>query len=406
MDLRWKTLAPKTAEAAPEKAAPPVRHPWGRVGQQAPTSGPWWTAAEFPDLGSYYEHDPARWIGIPLLQRAFEGGPPVRLGGWEGNLVVPSQQLLQTIEAALGTRLVRVQDGTNGNGSFWFVSETTMLIFTLAEQGRYASIKIVTVDEEVVKKSSLLLNRCVQPDDPAKGLVFALAKGMGGYQLTRLGAAGTPLERGNYMPEVIADYDHVVADLNTASPCGRLIILSGEPGTGKTFIVRSLLSAASRAAFILIPSHLVEGLSGPEILPALTGAKNEFNGPIVLIIEDADQCLVPRKSGNMNAISSLLNLGDGILGSILDVRILATTNAEKIEIDKATRRPGRLCRYMEVGTLSPAIATKALHRLTGRMPEPYSKTTTIAEVYQKARTMGWKPVEIVPARPDTKPFVL
>lgn len=381
-------------------ATPPIRHPWGRLAS-APSSGPWWGAGEFPNLGSYYESNPAQWIGIPLLQRAFEGGPPVRLGTWDGNLTVPADKLLTTIETVLGLRLVRIQDGANSNGSFWFVSETAMLTISFSEQGRYARVNLVTVDVEVVKKGALLFDRCIVPDDPAKGLVFALAKGMGGYSLTRLGAAGTPLERGNYAPEVLADYDHVVEDLNTVSPCGRLVILSGEPGTGKTFIVRAILSAAPKAAFVLIPSNIVEGLSGPDILPALIGAKNEFNGPIVLIIEDADQCLVPREKGNMNAISSLLNLGDGILGSVLDVRILATTNADKIEIDPATNRPGRLCRYMEVGSLSPAIATKALSRLTGQTQEPFSRPTTIAEVYQKARKLGWKPPTVVTARPES-----
>ncbi len=49
----------------------------------------------------------------------------------------------------------------------------------------------------------------------------------------------------------------------------------------------------------------------------------------MLIVEDADECLVQRGSDNMSTIASVLNISDGILGSILDVRVLATTNAEK-----------------------------------------------------------------------------
>jgi hypothetical protein len=60
--------------------------------------------------------------------------------------------------------------------------------------------------------------------------------------------------------------------------------------------------------------------------------KKPQNCPILFIIEDADDCLVPRGSGNVSTISSLLNYTDGIFGSMLDLRIIATTNAEKMEI--------------------------------------------------------------------------
>jgi hypothetical protein len=162
-----------------------------------------------------------------------------------------------------------------------------------------------------------------------------------------------------------------------------------------TYLVRSLLGEVPKAAFVVIPPHLVEELGSPEILPSLTAAKNEMDGPIVMIIEDADQCLVPRragtKDGNMNAISSLLNLGDGILGSVLDLRIIATTNAKEIEMDPAIKRPGRLCKYAHVGPLSPAEASQTLYRLTGKKVAQEESPMTLAEVYLKARTLGWKP---------------
>jgi ATP-dependent 26S proteasome regulatory subunit len=224
-------------------------------------------------------------------------------------------------------------------------------------------------------------------------MVFTLAKTMQGYQIHHIGLAGSPIERGNYSSTVLAAYDHIVTDLNAESPCGRLVVLAGDPGTGKTWLVRSLLSEAQKAAFILVPPHLVEELGSPEILPSLTAAKNEMNGPIVMVIEDADACLVPRqtnKTGNINAISSLLNLGDGILGSVLDLRIIATTNAHRLEMDPAITRPGRLCKGAHVGPLPADQAAQVLYRLTGKRVA-FSKQATLAEIYLQARNLGWKP---------------
>jgi hypothetical protein len=266
-----------------------------------------------------------------------------------------------------------------------------MLSVSIYSSGTEGEVALATSDEEVADKVNKLLSRALQPDNPHEGLVFTLAKGMTGYSITRLGTAGTLLIRSNYTPQVLADYDHIVKEQTSDSPCGRLTILSGSPGTGKTYLVRSLLADAPRVAYILIPPHLVESLGSPEILPALTSAKQEFNGPIMLIIEDADRCLVKRDNGNMDAISSMLNLGDGILGSILDVRILATTNAETLQMDAATRRKGRLCRHVEVGLLSAAQATAALSNLLNKPVQPFVEATPLADVYARARAEGWMP---------------
>lgn len=393
----WKVGASVPREVNPPKIAD--------VGPQSRVSS-WWDDASFPEFGKHHSQNPDQWIGIPLLQKAFAGGPPVRSVGWEGNLIVPASQLIEAIQSALKCRLVRVSDSGNGNGSFMFVNENSMLTLHLSERGRYSSILAVSTDEMWARQSDQLFKRCILPDNPQTGLVYTIAQGQFGYSISRLGSAGTVLERGNYAPAVLRDYDHVVTDLRGTSPCGRLIILAGAPGTGKTFIVRSLLTEVPQAAYILVPPHLVEGLSGPELLPALTGIKNEFQGPIVLIIEDADKVLVSRDRGDMDAISSMLNLGDGILGAILDIRILATTNAKELEMDPATRRKGRLCRYIEVGPISGEQASKVYNRLTGKLKE-FKSETTLAEIYGDAREDGWAPpAAAVPGRPELRKEIL
>ncbi len=67
--------------------------------------------------------------------------------------------------------------------------------------------------------------------------------------------------------------------------------------------------------------------------------------------EDADEALAKRKPGTLSEVSALLNYADGIFGSILNLRIIATTNLEWEELDEAARRESRLCRRLQVGKL-------------------------------------------------------
>ena len=172
--------------------------------------------------------------------------------------------------------------------------------------------------------------------------------------------------------------------------------MEGEPGTGKTHLVRAMLTEVKDAMFVLVSPDMVSSLSGPELLPLLLAHRSNQTGPIILILEDADKCLVTRAGDNINSIQSLLNLGDGILGSLLDLRIIATTNAKKLEMEPAIMRPGRLCKRLEVGPLEKSTACNVFNNLLPDAPLPTkltnaSKKMTLAEVYSVARDNGWRP---------------
>jgi len=359
----------------------------------------WWEDAKIPNLGTNVRFDLDSWIGASMFRKALGGGPPLHTGRWEGNLIVRPEKLLNHMVKAYGVAPLRYQHASHGQVTILGSNETLMSIDIDNPDTPRAYIQAATVQTEMMKKLAKLARGILVPDDPRKGYVFALAAGMGGYQLSRIGAAGTPLERGNYTPDILARYDHVVADLKADSPCGRLVIMSGIPGGGKTFIARALLADVPNAAFVVVPPHLVKDLGSPELIPALVQAKNYgSDGPIVLVLEDADKVLVNREAGDMAAISSLLNLGDGILGGVIDARILATTNASTLEMDPATRRAGRLCSYMSVGELEPGHATQILRRLTGKEIKA-NKKVSLAQVYYAARKHGWVPPPKTPERP-------
>jgi hypothetical protein len=182
----------------------------------------------------------------------------------------------------------------------------------------------------------------------------------------------------NYTDNVYDDYKYISEDLKKEDPNGRLFIINGPPGTGKTHFIKSLICDTSGKSFILIPLKFSAALDNPDFARLLM---REREKPLIIVLEDADTALVRRGPDNMSAISSLLNYTDGLFGSLLDLRIIATTNAESLDIEPALLRDGRLSRHSFIGPLPADKANKLYQKLTNTSDKPFSKETTIAEIY-------------------------
>ena len=154
--------------------------------------------------------------------------------------------------------------------------------------------------------------------------------------------------------------------------------------TGKTHLIRSILKRLD-CVFLIVPSNMIESLDKPEFIPLLLNVKNEHEKPMILIIEDGDTCLVPRKNDNISTVTSLLNLSDGILGSVIDIKMIISTNAQINNMDAAILRPGRLCSRLDVGLLPYDHANRVYQRLMKDelIKLPYRKFYSLAEVYDK-----------------------
>src|SRR6185312_4765984 len=75
-----------------------------------------------------------------------------------------------------------------------------------------------------------------------KGRVYVVTSSDGHPELTEMGVAGEDFIAGNYTPDVVKVYEHVIADLNSSDPCGKVVLLNGPPGTGKTHMVRAMMN--------------------------------------------------------------------------------------------------------------------------------------------------------------------
>lgn len=125
-----------------------------------------------------------------------------------------------------------------------------------------------------------------------------------------------------------------------------LYLFHGPPGTGKTTYIKYLANTLDKK-FIFIPHSQAVDLDGPSLLSLLAANSN-----CILVLEDAEALLEDREISNNFAISTILNLSDGIVGSLLKTSMILTYNVSESKIDKAILRKGRLCVDHTFDTLS------------------------------------------------------
>jgi hypothetical protein len=141
----------------------------------------------------------------------------------------------------------------------------------------------------------------------------------------------------NYGSEFAKIHELIIERLNKPNDKG-IILLHGDPGTGKTSYIKHLTSLILDKDILFIPPSMAEMLSEPTIIPFLMDHKNS-----ILIIEDAERVIGDREgNGSPAGVSNILNLTDGILGDCLNIQVVATFNMKREKIDKALLRKGRL----------------------------------------------------------------
>jgi Domain of unknown function (DUF5925) len=178
---------------------------------------------------------------------------------------------------------------------------------------------------------------------------------------------------------------------------GRVILLHGPQGTGKTTLLRALGSAWRdwcTVSYILDPERALN--NGAYIMQALLDSQDqEVPCPCVpgddretpaapseswrlIIMEDCGELITAgAKKESGQALSRLLNLADGILGQGCNLVFALTTNEPVGELHPALTRPGRALASLEVPPLPEAEAAEWLGR-----PVPPGADLTLAGLFR------------------------
>jgi hypothetical protein len=357
------------------------------------------------------------WVEQGLMYRAVKTGQKYFSGSASGMVGENAADVLKNIDRyQLGRRIFEQVSAKGDSSKIAWAWDNGGVVVNYWGDGEIRAW-VMSSDEEVVRKLVDLIRRAIKPSKP-RGRVYIIGSGPMGPEFYSLGLGSVPLEKGNYTPEVLERYGKAVEELKSDTPSGRLTVMDGPPGSGKTFLVRAVLDECPDAMFVFVLPNMVDTLASPALVPLLIRRKESrsTSGPIVFILEDGDNVLTPRKKDNLSLISTLLNMTSGILGSMLDLRVIATTNSPKADIDPALLRRGRLSQHMTIDYLPRPQAEAVYQRLLAdpkvKLPTDkeliklggeqgdgdiqVAKGITLAMVYGAAYDAGWKPPISVP----------
>jgi hypothetical protein len=173
-------------------------------------------------------------------------------------------------------------------------------------------------------------------------------------------------------------HTEIVSLINERNKSG-LFIFHGLTGTGKTNYIRYLISAAKpEIEFIFYPISLLRDIASPDFITFLSDYQDA-----VLVIEESEDSVQARDKFNADksAIANLLNVSDGLLSDVLNLKIVCTFNTDIRNLDQALLREGRLLAIHKFDKISAESANKIAS--INKLKKKFEKPVSLAQIFNK-----------------------
>ena len=179
----------------------------------------------------------------------------------------------------------------------------------------------------------------------------------------------------NYNDDFEIPYEKI-CDLIKEENKSSLILLYGDPGTGKTSVIKNLIGKYPEKDFIFIDGSLLANIGQDKLMSYFLE-----NNETIFILEDCEKCLVNRDHNYNPVMPVLLNLTDGIIGDVLGIKLICTFNTSLKNIDPALLRKGRLSLKYEFKNLSKEKTEKLLNKINKHINEIPSNGMPLSDIY-------------------------
>lgn len=250
------------------------------------------------------------------------------------------------------------------------------LVFSETKAGRPAPSTIIMINDNFVNICTTAaydeLKEYIELDEESsKCEVFWVTRGQDGFIRKRLNIEGTDFDVKSHYND---DFDYEKVTKFIEDDKAGMVIFYGEPGTGKTYLIRNLALSHPDKTFYFMDKTTFAYIMDPTFIDFLQNAENS-----VFVLEDCEGLLMDRVQSGNELMSTILNLSDGILGDGMKIKFICTFNANLNNIDKALLRKGRLKYKYEFKKLT-AKKTEELATLLDK-EIPAGKELTVCDIY-------------------------
>jgi len=151
-----------------------------------------------------------------------------------------------------------------------------------------------------------------------------------------------------------------------------LMLFYGDPGTGKSSLIKHFISKYEDKDFIFMDGELLVNASKEKLMAYFLECQDT-----IFVLEDCEKALLNRERNYNPVMSILLNLTDGIIGDVLNIKLICTFNTSLSNIDKALLRKGRLSLKYEFKKLAKEKCRKIAH------DESINEDMSLADLYNR-----------------------